>query len=191
MAKRPRWISKNEDGKDSILRSEPDIAVQAARFGNIYPHRPTKGLDGHELDPDQDPRAHLYQLTIAQFFAEARTLEDWRSYSESYPSEAISQDQIIQQTNPNVAVRAYYLANALPKLIELLKLPPAMADDLRTMLNPLLPIGAERRANIQKAILDDPLAFLQQIAERTNSDAGQISKDGKAGLIKWPSDPAR
>jgi uncharacterized protein YerC len=188
MTKRPAWISKNADGKDSIWRAQPDIAIQAARFGNKFPSRPTLGAGDQELDPDHDPRAHLYQLTVAQFFKDVCTIDEWHSYAETYPDQVIGADQNIQKSNPNVTTRAYYLREALPKLLELTKAPSAMAADLCAILTILVPDGAESRSKVQRAILDDPTASLQQIADRTGASPGQISKDGAAGLLIWPAD---
>ena len=189
MRRRPDWISESGSGSDSIGRWEPEIAIQMARYGSKFPYRPTLDARGNCVDPDSDPRAHLYQLVTAQFFTDVRTIPEWRACAENYPDTAIGSDQAIQQTNPNAAVRAYYLREALTRLLELAKAPEPMKSDLRAMLEYLIPVGAETRAKVQKAILEDPGASLQQIADQTGADAGQISKDGKAGLLIWPADP--
>jgi hypothetical protein len=186
--RRPGWISKNADGKDSIDRALPEIAVQTALYGAKFPSRVGKDSKGKVIDPACDPCGHLYQLVTAQFFRDARTMTDWHCYADEYPKVGISADETIQQSNPNVAARAYYLREALSKLLELAKAPNGMAADLNALLGPLTPEGAEVRAKVQKAILDDPNASLNDIASRTKSAPGQISKDGKAGLLVWPAD---
>lgn len=188
MSRRPAWISKSGSGSDSIGRWEPEIAIQMARYGSKFPHRPTLDARGNEIDPESDPRAYLYQLVTAQFFTDVRTVQEWRACAENYPASAIGSDQAIQQTNPNAAVRAYYLREALTSLLEIAKAPESMKSDLRAMLEYLIPVGAEKRAKVQKAIFEDPDASLQDIADRTGADAGQISKDGKAGLLIWPAE---
>lgn len=35
MTKRPKWISKDEDGKDSIRIDAAEITVQLARYANM------------------------------------------------------------------------------------------------------------------------------------------------------------
>lgn len=189
MTRRPEWISKDEDGKDSIALSEPDIAAQIARYGNKYPYRPKLDAAGSPIDPDDDPGAHLYQFITAQLFMDARTKQEWDLCARSYPKAAIPAGQSIQQTNPNVAARAYYLREALQKLLELVSVPQPMVDDLRAMLDRLVPRGAEDRARVQRAILDDPTASLNTIAKRTGMSAAQISKYGQVGLLFWPADP--
>lgn len=120
---------------------------------------------------------------------DARTISDWREYSEQYPEEPMSLEDFLESGNPNADVRALALQKFIGRLLEIIEAPPAMAADLETLLYRYVPRGAECRERVQRAIFDDRSASLQQIAKRAKTSAAQVSKDGTNGLLFWPADP--
>jgi len=188
MTKRPDWISKNEDGKDSVRCAEPELTAQLARYACMTGYRfqsesefPIRNSNGAV-----ENRAML--VATGTHIRDARTLSDWVSFSEAYPEKAMDPSEFGEHDNPNADVRAFCLQQAVTRLLEIVDAPATMAADLKTLLDRYVPKGAESRGRVQRAILEDPGASLQQIAVRAEASAGQISKDGKAGLLFWPAD---
>ncbi len=193
MTDQPR-IEDEHGGITSILLGEPEIAVERARFIGAFPYVPPEG----ELSEDKkttrygerenaiEDLALLYMLVGARHIREAEFLQDWSEFTSGYPKTSLKSDEADQNGNPNAAVRAHYIYEAIARLLELVDAPVVLRNDFQILIKRQRPRTADGRAEAQKNILQSPDAGLREIARQSGYDAGELSKDLKKRYILWP-----
>lgn len=180
---KPSWMPDRTAAQErELAQSDHDIAVAYAQYCKRFPRAPAK-----TADPSEDDGALIYLAMTATGFAACDTLPEWSQFADDYRGLALPADTAIRKSNPIVAARAIYLRAAITRLLALARAPAAMVADVNSLLAPLCPSGAVKRAKIQKTILENPSLGVRGAASKIKSSPGQISNDRKAGTIATPA----
>ena len=181
---KPSWMPDRTAAENwALAQADHDLAVALAQFRARFPM-----VDAGNADPATDDKAHLYLALTATGYADCRDIAEWSRLANDYKLAALPADAAVKKSNATVAARAIYLRAAITRLLTLAGAPVAMIADAGALLTPLCPKGAEQRAKVQKAVLEDPDAGVRGAARKTKSSPGQISNDRKAGRIATPTE---
>ncbi len=181
----PEWMQADSTIYDYVA-AEPTIAIEMARYTASHPYAPRADGHGALTDPQDDEKAFLHLLIQAAFYRDARTLDEWRAYAQSYPNVALTEAQTSYLDSPDVKVRSHYLRGALVKLLELIGAPAPMIADADSILGLKSPRAADARARVQASLIDNPEAGIRQLGRDNRYDPGQITKDLKSGKLIRP-----
>lgn len=134
----------SEDAKQHVRQSmeeAPEIWIEAARFDSI------RALKNSE---------RLIHILAAQDVARAHSVAEWRHEAASHPLNDLARSGKTGKENPDKLARAYFLAVALGRLLELVNAPSSIADDLQDILSPHLSKKSDCRAELQRVLIEKP-----------------------------------
>ena len=112
--------------------------------------------------------------------------EDWKWETELYPASALVADKLTRFDNEDIPVRAYYLARALKRLMELGGAPEVMIADLTLLMSGFAPKGAQKYADAQRVLIDNPKAGITEISKISGLDRSTIYALLKKGVLVKP-----
>ncbi len=96
----------------------------------------------------------LLLLTEALTLKKISKLGEWQFEVEIYPETPMASEDLNRTRNGEMPFRAFYLLEALTKLLSLVGAPEAMRSDLCLFMRSKLPYTAMRRAEFQKYMID-------------------------------------
>ncbi|WP_420608010.1 hypothetical protein [Novosphingopyxis sp.] len=123
------------------MEEAPEIWIEAARFDSM------RALKHPE---------RLAHILAAQDVARSQSIGEWRHEASSHPHDDLARGGKTAKENPDKLARAYFLALALRRLLELVDAPSSIADDLQDVLGPHLSTKSDCRAKLQKVLIDRP-----------------------------------
>ncbi|KHK93556.1 winged helix-turn-helix domain-containing protein [Novosphingobium malaysiense] len=113
-------------------------------------------------------------------------LEDWQWEAEHYPSPALVAEKLTKYDNADIPIRAYYLSKALQRLLKFSGAPENMIADVTLLLRGYAPKGAEKYAQAQRALIENPGMSITKISEISNLDRSTIHTLIKKGVLVRP-----
>lgn len=129
----------------------------------------------------------VLMLEQAQALKAVRVLGEWKVELEMYPDTPLGKESLSRTRNADIPFRAFYLLEAVAKLLEIVDAPAAMTGDLRLFMQKYLPKIAESRAKIQKALIDHPTWSDTKIAKTYGYDlTGMRSEIADGRLQRRP-----
>lgn len=153
------------------MRTNPDFYIKAAMYAAN----------------DVSTADRLLLLEEALRLKDIGVLSQWKSEMAIYPEIPLGDADMARTRNPDMPFRAFYLLEAVAKLLEIVDAPEAMTSDLRLFMKARLPYTAVKRAKIQKAIIDNPGWSKTKIAEEFKYDLSRMGDEvDKGQLVLWP-----
>lgn len=153
------------------MREDPDFYIHAAMYA------------ANDISTSE----RLLLLTEALKLSEISKLGEWQFEMAIYPETAMARKDFNRTSNPEMPLRAFYLLEALQKLLALIGAPEAMASDLRLFMQRNLPYVAKKRAKVQKTMIEHPEWSNTKIAEECGYDLTRMGYEVDHGqLIRCP-----
>ena len=149
------------------MREDPEFYINRAMFA------------ANDLTVDR-----MIMVEDAQSINSISTLAQWKAETEIYPKEPLTKGSLNRTANPDRPFRAFYLIEAISKLLALVDAPASMESDVRLLIQASLPRRAERRAEIQKALIDHPTWSDTKIAATYKYDLTGMRKEIEAGQLR-------
>jgi hypothetical protein len=133
-----------------------------------------------------DDPARMAVLLNAGRYDDVISLEDWHFETELYPEVSLEADRLTRFDNPDIPVRAYYLARALERLLDLVEAPEAMISDLKRLLWGFEPKGAQKYSDAQRALIENPGLSITAISKLSGLDRSTVHALLKRGILVKP-----
>lgn len=149
------------------MRQNPELWAAAARFASV-------GVDVGD---------RLATIMRALELKEIKTVAEWRSTMGLYDGQALQRKGRDRSSNPDMPSNAFYLCQAITRLLELAGAPVELSNDLRWLLHAKLPTSAEKRARVQALLISNPEMSRKKIAREAKCSLKLIQKDIDSGLL--------
>lgn len=154
-----------------LMHEDPQFFINAAMYvGNS--------------NPDRIPSERVLLLEEALKLKDIRALGEWKAEMEMYPTEPLGKDDLSRTSNHDMPFRAFYLIEAVVKLLEITDAPESMRKDLRLFMQSRMPRTAKKRGKIQKALIDHPAWSDTKIATTYKYDLTRMRAEIENGQLR-------
>ena len=165
---REKWLAES-------MREDPQFFINAAMYAANNIFKNDRGL----------------LLEEALKLKDIQVLGEWKAEMGMYPTAEMGKDDAKRTRNsnmpppsPDLPFRAFYLLEAVVKLLEIVNAPAAMGSDLRLFMESRLPRTAAERAMMQKALIDHPTWSDTKIAKKYVYDQTRMRKEIANGQLR-------
>lgn len=149
------------------MRQNPELWIAAARFASVGPNVGDR----------------LATIMAALELSEIKSLPEWLSAMTTYDGVALKRGGDDRVSNPDLPSNAFYLCEAILRLLQLVEAPSALSSDLQWLLKSKMPIKAEKRAKVQGLLISSPEMSRKKMADAAGCSLKMIQKDIDGGVL--------
>lgn len=137
----PDWDMDSRRHVRASMLENSELWVMAARYGSM------RGA-GRE--------SRIAMMASALDIQKVETLAEWQFEALGYSPDGMQMGGRTKGDNPDRPARAFYIQAAVVRLLELVGAPDPIISELKYLLKPSQPDAAEKRAQLQAALIEYP-----------------------------------
>lgn len=169
MSELPPWMRADADEHiRKSMNNYPELWITAARYA-------ATGM----TSPDR-----LALIMEATEIIQTKSVPEWLRAVETFDASDLKRGGKNRSTNPDRPARAFYLAEAICRLLQIVGASDSLEVDLRTLLGSSLPHEAKRRADMQGALIEYPELSNRQVAGKIRYDPSLLGEELASGLLR-------